>query len=305
MIMDWGKGKKLKKYFVIEDIEHQRKIRENDGIRENEGDISPMSKTRSKKGSEEKWGDCSNVSKKSVKQGIEVSLGYCANGPMWVSSPMYKTRSKKGIEEIWGDCSNVSNTIVKRGIEGSLEYCANGPIGVISPMSKTRSKQGIEDKWGVTTMCLRPLWGKVLMEVWDIAPMGQWILGSQILKEGWLRMHKNGRHMKYKSAIQQGGYTQKKSIRIVAPHHPKVNVGVVLIHQYCQQIIRWREQQLICCVKRIETNATNIRRSRDNKHIDLLMKENLSCQLSCHHLKSIEITCARRVWQFITQIMKP
>ena len=45
-------------------------------------------------------------------------------------------------------------------------------------------------------------------------------------------MHKNGRQMKYTSASQQGGCTQKRSIMIVAPHHPKENVGVVLIHQH-------------------------------------------------------------------------
>ena len=32
-----------------------KKIRENDRIRENEGDSSPMSKTRLKQGIEEKW----------------------------------------------------------------------------------------------------------------------------------------------------------------------------------------------------------------------------------------------------------
>ena len=47
-------------------------------------------------------------------------------------------------------------------------------------------------------------------------------------------------------------------------------------------------------------NATSVRRNRDQKHIGLLMKENLGCHLSCHHLESIKIICARRVWQFIT-----
>ena len=56
MIMGGGEGKKFKKYCVVEDIEHQQKIRENDGIIENEGDSSPMSKTRSEQVSEEKWG---------------------------------------------------------------------------------------------------------------------------------------------------------------------------------------------------------------------------------------------------------
>ena len=90
---------------------------------------------------------------------------------------------------------------------------------------------------GIAPMCLRPWWRKALREVWDIAPMGQWILGSKIMKEGWLPMHKNGRHLKYTSTSQQVGCKQKRSIIIVAPHHTKVNVGVVLIHQYYQQII--------------------------------------------------------------------
>ena len=51
-------------------------------------------------------------------------------------------------------------------------------------------------------------------------------------------------------------------------------------------------------------NATTIRRSRDHNHIGLLMKGNLVYQLSCHHLVSIEIICAHRVWQFITQPIK-
>ena len=56
--------------------------------------------------------------------------------------------------------------------------------------------------------------------------------------------------------------------------------------------------------KKIEKNATTLRRSRDHKHIGLIMKENLGCQMSYHHLASIEITCACRVWHFITQPMK-
>ena len=105
MIMDGDEGKKLNFLCVVDNIKHQRKIRENDEIRENEGDSSPMYKTRSKQGSEEKWGDQSNVSKTIVKQGIEGSLGYCANGPMRVSSLMSKTRSKQGREGKWRDFS--------------------------------------------------------------------------------------------------------------------------------------------------------------------------------------------------------
>ena len=145
-------------------------------------------------------------------------------------------------------------------------------------------------------MCLRPLWSKVLREVLDIAQTVQWPLGSKTLKEGWLPMHKNGRQLKSTSASQKGGFTQKIIISILAPHHLKVNFGIVLIHQYYQQIIRWQETLLIFCVNKIEKNATNVRRSRDHKHIGLLMRENLGCQLSNPQLRIIEITCARRVW---------
>ena len=71
MIIDDGEGKKLKSCCVVENIEHQQKIKENYKIRESEGDSSPMSKTMSKQGSEYKWGDNSKVYKTIVRQGIE------------------------------------------------------------------------------------------------------------------------------------------------------------------------------------------------------------------------------------------
>ena len=145
---------------------------------------------------------------------------------------------------------------------------------------------------------------KALSGILDIALIGQWPLVIQTLNEGWLPMHKKGRQLKYSSASQKGDCTQKISIRIVVPHNPKVNVGLVLIHEYYQQIIRWREQLLICCVNKIEKNVTNVRRRRDHKHIGLLMKKILGSQLSCHHMARIEITFACLVWQFITQPKK-
>ena len=56
MIMGGGEGKKLKKCCFVENIERQQKKRENEEIRDNEGDISPMSKTGSKQVSEGEWG---------------------------------------------------------------------------------------------------------------------------------------------------------------------------------------------------------------------------------------------------------
>ena len=55
--MDGDEVKKFKNCCVVENIQHPQKIRENDEVRENEGNSSPMSKTRSKQGSEGKWGN--------------------------------------------------------------------------------------------------------------------------------------------------------------------------------------------------------------------------------------------------------
>ena len=62
--------KEVKTRCVVENIEHHQKIRENNEIRENEGDSSPMYNTRPKQGSEEKWGDRSNLSRTIANQGI-------------------------------------------------------------------------------------------------------------------------------------------------------------------------------------------------------------------------------------------
>ena len=47
MVMDGGEGKRLKKCCVVENIENQQKLRENDEIRYNEGDRSPMCSVQS------------------------------------------------------------------------------------------------------------------------------------------------------------------------------------------------------------------------------------------------------------------
>ena len=152
----------------------------------------------------------------------------------------------------------------------------------------------LRGKGGIAPMCLIPLWSKALSEVWDTAPMGQWPLGSHTLNDGWLPVHMNGIQLRSASTSQQGGCIWKRSSRIVVPHHPQVNVGLVWIHQYYQQIIMCWAQLPICCVRKIEKNSTTVRRSRDHKHISQFMKENLCCQMSCHHLESIEITFACR-----------
>ena len=174
-----------------------------------------------------------------MKQSIKGGLEYCSNGPMGVRSPMYKNRSKKGSENKWWDFSYVSKTIEKQGIEGGLGYCANGPMGVISPMSKTRLKQDIEVKWGDCSNAFETIEkqdNEIILGHCDNGPM---TIGKSNFERGMTTyVHKNGKDLKYTSASQQRGCKQKRKNMIWAPHHPKANVGVVLIHQYYQQIIR-------------------------------------------------------------------
>ena len=68
----------------------------------------------------------------------------------------------------------------------------------------------------------------------------------------------------YKLKSAEGLQAKNKNM-IVAPHHPRVNIGVVLIHQYYQQIIRWQEQQLRCCINKIgKTTYTSVRARTTN-----------------------------------------
>ena len=85
-------------------------------------------------------------------------------------------------------------------------------------MSKTIAKQGIEGSLGY---CAN----------------GPMTIMKSDFEGGMATYAKNGSQLVSAGASQQGGCTQKISIMIVAPHHLKVNVGVVLIRQYYQHII--------------------------------------------------------------------
>ena len=151
---------------------------------------------------------------------------------------MSKTSPNQGIGEKQGDHSNVSKNIVKQGIEGSLGYCAKGTILLSSPMSKTRSKQDIGEKWGDNSNVSKTIVKQGIEGSLGYCANGPMAIGKSEFEGGMATYAKNGRQLKYVSASQQGGCTQKRSTRIVAPHHPKANVGVVLILQYYQHIIR-------------------------------------------------------------------
>ena len=166
------------------------------------------------------------MSKTIVKQSIEGILGYCANGPTGVSLPMSKISSKQG----W-DCSNVSKTIEKQGIKRGLEYCAKGPIKVSSHMYKTRLKQDIEVKWGYRSNVFKTIEKQDTERSLGHCANGQMTIEKSNFEKGmtiYAQKWKKAEIYKCKSA---GGLQAEKKNMIMAPHHPKANIGVVLIHQ--------------------------------------------------------------------------
>ena len=105
-------------------------------------------------------------------------------------------------------------------------------------MSKNRSKQVIEDKWGDRSNVTKTIVKKVIEGSLGYCANGPMEIDKSDFEGGmdtYAQKWKTAEICKRKSS---GGLQEEKSISIVAPHHPKVNVGVVLIHQYYQQITR-------------------------------------------------------------------
>ena len=240
------------------------------------------------------------MSKTIVKQDIEGSLGYFANGPMGVRSPMSKTNMKKGIEDKWGDCSNVSKIILKQGTEGSLGYCAIGPIGVSSPMSKTRPQQGTEEKWDDRFNVSNKIVKQVTEGSLGYCANGPMNIGKSYF-EGWMTNYahkcKTAEICKRKSV--GGLHVEKKHHNCGSPP-PQGECWSGLNPPILSTNNKVTGETTNMLRKENRKNSTAVRRSRDHKHIGLLMKKNLGCQFSCYHLARIKITCARQVWQFIT-----
>ena len=117
----------------------------------------------------------------------------------------------------------MSKTIVKQDIEGSLGCCAKGPIGVSSPMSRTRSKQGIEEKWGDLYNVYNTIVKQGIEGSLGYCANGPMTIVKSDFEGGMATYAKNGSQLVSAGASQQGGCTQKISIMIVAPQHPKAN----------------------------------------------------------------------------------
>ena len=121
----------------------------------------------------------------------------------------------------------MSKTIEDQGIKGSLEYCATGPIKVSSPMSKTRSKKYIEVTWEDRSNVFKSIENQETERSLGHGANGKITIGKSNLKIGmttYAQKWKRAEIYKHKSA---GGFQEKKKNIIVAPHHPRENIGVV------------------------------------------------------------------------------
>ena len=105
-------------------------------------------------------------------------------------------------------------------------------------MSTTRSKQGIEDKGGYYSNVYKTIVNQGIEGSLGYCDNGPMTIGKSDFEGVIATYAQNGRYLKSASASQKGGCTEKRISKIVSPHHSKVNVGVVLIHQYYQPIIR-------------------------------------------------------------------
>ena len=148
-------------------------------------------------------------------------------------------------------------------------------------MSKTRTKQGIEEKWGDCSNVSTAIVKQGIKGSLGYCANRPMTIGKSDFEGGmatYAQKWKTAEIYKRKSAGRL--HVEIKHQDCGSPP-PQVECwSVVLINQYYQQIIRCQEQLLIFYVNKIEKNATTIRRIRDHKHIGLLMKENLGCQLS-------------------------
>ena len=100
----------------------------------------------------------------------------------------------------------------------------------------TMSKQGIEEKLGDRSNVFKNIKNQDTERTLGHGANGEMTFGESSFKKGmtiFAQKWKIAKTYKRKSA---GGCKQRRKNLIMAPHHPKANIGVVFIHQYYQQI---------------------------------------------------------------------
>ena len=105
-------------------------------------------------------------------------------------------------------------------------------------MSKTRSKQGIEEKWGHHSNVSKTIVKQGIEGILGYCDNGPITIGESDFEGGMTTYGQKCKTAEIYNRKSEGGFAQQRSMMIVAPHHPKANVIVVLIYQCYQQILR-------------------------------------------------------------------
>ena len=107
-----------------------------------------------------------------------------------------------------------------------------------STMSKNRPNQDIEGKWGDLSNAFKTIERQGTEISLVHGANGQMTIGKSNFEKGMTTYAQKWKRAEIYKRKSTGGLQAKNKNMIVVPHHPKENIGVVLIHQYYQQIIR-------------------------------------------------------------------
>ena len=102
-------------------------------------------------------------------------------------------------------------------------------------MYKTSSKQDIEEKLGNWSNVFKTIDEQETEGSLGHGANGQMNIRKSSFEKGMTTYAQKWKiSEKYKRNSEMGLQAKKKNM-IVAPHHPKANIGVILIHQYYQK----------------------------------------------------------------------
>ena len=94
-------------------------------------------------------------------------------------------------------------------------------------MSNTRPKQDIEEKRGDCSNVFKNIEKQDTERTLGHGANGQMNIGKSNLFKGMTRYAQKRKRVEICKRKSAGGFQAKNKNKIVAPHHPKVNIGVV------------------------------------------------------------------------------
>ena len=161
-------------------------------------------------------------------------------------------------------------------------------------------KQGIAEKWGDFSNVSKTIVNQGIEGSLGYCANGKMTIGKSDFKGGMTTYEQKWKTSEICKQNSSGGFHTEKKHKDCGAPLPQgecwSGINPPILSTYNKVTVA----TTYMLRKENRKNATTVRRSRDHKHIGLLMKENLGCQLSCHNLESIKITFARQVWQFIS-----